>query len=133
MRRFVLPILLAATLPAGGLRIVPGMNAFTAESYRQLAGGDANLILSPFNIGTTLSMALGGARGATASEIVAVLHQHYDAGYDSALASLAADLTKAGNAGAPMSCSWRTGFGCNRALLYSPRSRKRLPTSTMRR
>jgi len=100
MRRFVLPILLAATLPAGGLRIVPGINAFTAESYRQLAGGDANLILSPFNIGTTLSMALGGARGATASEIAAVLHQHYDAGYDSALASLAADLTKAGNTGA---------------------------------
>jgi serine protease inhibitor len=44
--------------------------------------------------------ALGGARGATASEIAAVLHQHYDAGYDSALASLAADLTKAGNTGA---------------------------------
>ncbi len=50
MKRFVLPILLAAALPAADPGIVPGMNAFTAASYKQLAGGDANLILSPFNI-----------------------------------------------------------------------------------
>jgi serpin B len=99
MKRFVLPFLLAAALPAGDSRIVPGMNAFTAASYQQLTRGDANLALSPFNIATALSMVLGGARGPTAAEIATVLHQHYDPSYDSALAALAADLAKAGNAG----------------------------------
>jgi serpin B len=97
MKRFVLPILLAAALPAADSRIAPAMNDFTTASYKQLMGGDANLILSPFNIATALSMALAGARGQTAEEIQAVLHLHYD--YDSALGALLADLTKAGNTG----------------------------------
>src|ERR1035441_2963261 len=97
MKRFVLPILLAAALPAADSRIAPAMNDFTTASYKQLMGGDANLILSPFNIGTALSMALAGARGQTAEEIQAVLHLHYD--YDSALGAQLADLTKAGNTG----------------------------------
>src|ERR1039458_1360011 len=69
MKRFVLPILLAAALPAADSRIMPAMNAFTAASYKQLTGGEGNLILSPFNIATALSMALAGARGQTAEEI----------------------------------------------------------------
>jgi len=99
MKRFVLPFLLAAALPAGDSRIVPGINAFTSASYQQLTRGDGNLILSPFNVATALSMALGGARGSTAAEIATVLHQHYDPSYDSALAALVADLAKAGNGG----------------------------------
>jgi serpin B len=99
MKRFALPFLLAAALPAGDSRIVPGMNAFTTASYQQLTRGDANLILSPFNIATALSMALGGARGPTATEITTVLRQHYGPSYDSAFAGLVADLSKAGNAG----------------------------------
>jgi serpin B len=99
MKRFVLPILLAAALPAADSRITTAMNAFTTASYKQLMGGDGNLILSPFNISTALSMALGGARGQTAEEIQAVLHVHYDSTYDSALGALLADLTKAGNTG----------------------------------
>jgi len=75
------------------------MNAFTTASYKQLARGDANLILSPFNIATALSMALAGARGQTAEEIQSVLHLHYDSTYDAALGVLLADLTKAGNTG----------------------------------
>ena len=63
MKRLVLPILLATGLPAADSRIAPGMNAFTIAAYRQLARGDGNLILSPFNIGTALSMALAGAGG----------------------------------------------------------------------
>jgi len=63
MKRFVLPILLAAALPAADSRITTAMNAFTTASYKQLMGGDANLILSPFNVATALSMALAGARG----------------------------------------------------------------------
>ncbi len=99
MKRFVLPILLAAALPGADSRITPAMNAFTTASYKQLMGGDANLILSPFNIATALSMALAGARGQTAEEIQSVLHLHYDFTYDAAFGSLLADLTKAGNTG----------------------------------
>src|ERR1035438_495363 len=99
MKRFVLPILLAAALPAADSRIAPAMNAFTIACYKQLTGRDANLILSPFNIATALSMALAGARGPTAEEIQSVLHLHYDPTYDAALGALVADLTKAGNTG----------------------------------
>jgi len=74
------------------------MNAFTIASYKQLAPGDANLILSPFNIATALSMALAGARGRTAEEIQSVLHVHYHSTYDASLGALVADLAKAGNA-----------------------------------
>jgi serpin B len=99
MKRLVVPILLAAARLGADSRITPGMNAFTTDIYRQLAGGDANLILSPFNIATALSMANAGARGQTAREIQAVLHIHYDTTYDSALSSLLAELNKAGNTG----------------------------------
>jgi serpin B len=99
MKRFVLPILLAAALPGADSHITPAMNAFTTASYKQLSPGDANLILSPFNIATALSMALAGARGQTAEEMQSVLYLHYDPAYDSALGSLLADLNKAGNTG----------------------------------
>jgi len=78
---------------------MPVMNAFTTASYKQLAGDDGNLILSPFNIATALSMALAGASGQTAAEIQSVLQVHYDPTYDAALGALLADLTKAGNTG----------------------------------
>lgn len=99
MKRFLLPLLLAASLAAGDSRIMPAMNAFTAASYRQLARGDGNLILSPFNIATALSMVLAGARGQTADEMRAVLHLPNDPGNDAALALLLANLAKAGNTG----------------------------------
>ena len=99
MKRLVLPILLAAALPGADSRVTTAINAFTTASYKQLMGGDANLILSPFNISTALSMALAGARGHTAEEIQSVLQLHYDSTYDSALGALLADLTKAGNTG----------------------------------
>ena len=88
MKRFVLPILLAGALPAADSRIMPAMNAFTIASYKQLSRGDANLIASPFNIATVLSMALAGARGGTAEEIQSVLHVRYDPTYDAALGTL---------------------------------------------
>src|ERR1035438_8134003 len=99
MKRFVLPILLAVGLPAADSRIMPTMNAFTIASYKRLAGRDANLILSPFNIATAISMALADARGQTAEEIQSVLHLLYDPTYHAALGALLADLTKAGNTG----------------------------------
>jgi serpin B len=99
MKRLLLPILLAAALPAADSRITPAMNAFTTAAYQQLMGGDANLILSPFNIAAALSMALAGARGQTAKEIQSVLHLQYDSTYDAAFGTLLADLAKAGNTG----------------------------------
>ena len=99
MKYFALPFLFAGVLRAAEPGIVPGMNAFTIAAYQQLDGGSANMILSPFNIGTALSMVLGGARGATADQIAAVLHEHYNSSYDSALAALLGDLAHAGNAG----------------------------------
>jgi serpin B len=98
MKRLVLPLLLAAALPGADSGITPALNAFAATSYKHLASGDANLILSPFNIATALSMALAGARGETAREIQSVLRLHYDPSYDAALGALLAGLAKAGNA-----------------------------------
>jgi serpin B len=97
MKRLVLPILLAAALPAADSRVTSAMNDFTTASYYQLTGGDANLILSPFNIATALSMALAGASGQTASEIQSVLRLHYDATYHAALGTLLGDLDQDGN------------------------------------
>jgi serpin B len=99
MKRFVPLFLLAASLRSAESPVMPAMNAFTVASYKQLARGDANLILSPFNIATALSMALAGAGGQTATEIQSVLHLHYDSTYDADLGALLADLTKAGNTG----------------------------------
>jgi serpin B len=99
MKRFFLLILLASALPAADSRIMPAMNAFTTASYKQLAPGDANLILSPFNISTALSMVLAGARGQTAHQIASVLHVRYDPTYDAALGALLVDLAKAGSTG----------------------------------
>ena len=99
MKHLVLPILLTTALPAADSRITLAMNAFTPASYKQLKGADANLIVSPFNIATAISMTLSGARGRTAEEIQSVLHVHYDSTYDAALGVLVANLTEAGNTG----------------------------------
>jgi serpin B len=99
MKRIVLPILLAAALPAADPHIVPAMNTFAIESYKQLTQTDANLILSPFNIATALSMALAGARGQTAAEMRSVLRLQDDPNYHAALGALVADLTKAAKDG----------------------------------
>jgi serpin B len=99
MKRFVLPILLTAALPAADSHMTPAMNAFTIDCYKQLTGGDGNLILSPFDIATALSMVLAGARGQTAEEIQSVLHLRYDSTYDAALGAMLAGLAKSGNTG----------------------------------
>jgi len=93
----VLPLLFAGGMLASD-KITPGMNQFAADSYRQLAKGSGNLILSPLCISTALSMLLEGARGSTATSIAAVLHQPYpNSGYAAAVAALAANLTASGN------------------------------------
>jgi serpin B len=97
MKRLILPILLVTASSAADSRIAPAMNAFTTAVYKQLATGGGNLILSPFNIATALSMALAGARGRTAEEIGSVLHAGSDSTYDAALGVFLGELTAAGN------------------------------------
>ena len=98
MKRLLLPVILAAALSAAESPVAPAVNAFTTAAYQQFSARDANLILSPFNIWTALSMALAGARGQTAAEIRSVLHLRPDSSNDAALAALLADLTRTGNA-----------------------------------
>ena len=92
-----IPFVLAGALLAAN-DVTPGMNRFAAASYRQLAEGTGNLILSPFSVSTALSMLLDGARGQTAGEMAATLHQlQRSPGYHAAVAALAEQLTKEAN------------------------------------
>jgi serpin B len=47
--------------------------AFALRLYREVAKGSGNLIYSPYSISTALSMTYGGAGGATADQLAAVL------------------------------------------------------------
>lgn len=91
-------LLMAGTLSAAD-RPVAGMNQFAASLYQKLAHANQdNLIFSPFNVGTALSMLLEGAAGSTAKEMAAVLHQLYpDPDYAAALASITKELVDEAN------------------------------------
>lgn len=99
MKLFVLPILFAVTLSGADSHLADSMNTFAADIYKQLARGDENLIFSPFNIATALSMALAGSRGQTAREIESVLHLPEDTTNSAAFGALLAGLAQAGNTG----------------------------------
>jgi serpin B len=99
MKLLALLLLAGAVVPAADSPIPPAMNAFTTDIYKQLAASDGNLMLSPFNIATALSMLLTGARGETAKEMESVLHVHADPNYDAALGSFLANLNTACNTG----------------------------------
>jgi serine protease inhibitor len=95
-----LPFFLAGALGASG-GATPGLNHFATASYRELARGNDNLIFSPFSVSAAVSMLLDGARGQTARQMAAVLHQVYpDPKYQAQVASLEEALAKAGNTGA---------------------------------
>lgn len=72
-----LSVLTAAALAAGAATADDGI----AESYnetgralfRELAGPDGNVVMSPYSIGTAMAMATAGARGATLQEMTAGL------------------------------------------------------------
>lgn len=99
MRPLIVSALFAAALSAADVQVIPAMNDFTTACYQQLSHGDSNLILSPFNVATALSMALVGARGRTAEEIQAVLHLSGDRSFAADLKALLAELQKTGNTG----------------------------------
>jgi serine protease inhibitor len=56
--------------------VAPGVNQFATTAYHELARGDQNLIFSPFNIATALSMLLEGARGDTAARSLRLSTRH---------------------------------------------------------
>ena len=100
-RRLAVALLcLAASLSASENRIAEALNQFGIACYRELDSRRGNLIFSPFSISSALSMTLAGARGNTAAEIAAVLHQNYpDAQYPAALMALANQLSARANSG----------------------------------
>ena len=59
-------------------RLVQGNNQFTVAFYRELSTSPGNIVVSPFNLSTTLAMAYLGARGTTAQQMEAVLHYGAD-------------------------------------------------------
>jgi serpin B len=93
----MLPFLVGGVLLASD-DLTPGMNRFATGAYRELAKGDGNVVLSPFNIYTAISMLLAGARGHTAQAIAKTLgQQESGAAYQAAVGAMAAELTKAAN------------------------------------
>jgi len=54
--------------------VVTAWNATGLRLFAALGGKTANLVLSPYSIGLTMSMALSGARGETAEEMGKILH-----------------------------------------------------------
>lgn len=59
-------------------RLVMGNNQFTVDFYRELSASPGNIVVSPFNLSTTLAMAYLGARGQTAEQMDAVLRYSAD-------------------------------------------------------
>ena len=100
MKRYVLPLALAAALHAGPEQVSQGVDRFGVSVYRQLAPGGGNLIFSPFSISSSLSMALAGARGETAARMAGVLHQAYpDSAYPDAFNGLITEILQRANTG----------------------------------
>jgi serine protease inhibitor len=98
MKRYVLPLAVAAVLHAGPEQVSRGVDQFGLSVYRQLAPGGDNLIFSPFSISSALSMALAGARGETAAQMAGVLHQAYpDSAYPDAFKALIDQIVQRAN------------------------------------
>jgi serpin B len=95
----LLPVLFRPSVLSGAeADVTAGLNRFALASYRELSRASGNLIFSPLNIATALSLALAGARGETAEEMARVLHEGTaENGYNAALAGLLARLAKDGN------------------------------------
>ncbi len=54
--------------------LVQGLNAFSCDLYKRLAGEPGNLLFSPASISIALAMTSVGARNKTAQEFASVLH-----------------------------------------------------------
>jgi serpin B len=55
--------------------VIRGYNTTALQLYRELGKEPGNFVISPYGIGTTMAMALAGARGETEAEMARVLNQ----------------------------------------------------------
>lgn len=79
--------------PAQAGRAADALNAFGLDMYARLATTPGNFVMSPASVAIALSMARAGARGATATEMDAVLHDLGSDAYAEAINALDAALT----------------------------------------
>ncbi len=84
-------------------RLVRENNQFSVALYRELSASPGNIVVSPFNVSTTLAMAYLGARGTTAEQMESVLHystdtpQELGAAFSNLLGRLDSDSLKLAN------------------------------------
>ncbi len=81
MKLKILFLVVAMVLAGGSVRaeddvrqLARDNSAFAFDLYHQLNGTPGNLFFSPYSISTALAMTQAGARGATATQMAAVLH-----------------------------------------------------------
>jgi serpin B len=80
-------------------------NATGQQLFGQFAAAPGNFVFSPYSIGTAMSMALSGARGDTASEMMRVLSMRMAAdAIDTANAEVLSILNDYDHSSAPPSC-----------------------------
>ena len=79
--------------PAGAIEAGRAINAFGLDLYRRAGERDGNVVVSPASVALALAMARAGARGETAVEMDAVLHDVATDGHASWLNALDAALT----------------------------------------
>jgi len=68
------PLYVAAPIDAPAKEAVAGINRFTLDLFKQMAGGDRSIFLSPASVSTAMALAYRGAKGETAEEMRRVLH-----------------------------------------------------------
>ncbi len=97
--------------PAATAEASLAVAGFTADLYRRIAAGAAaNLVCSPYSVAVALGMAVQGARGRTAEQLLRVLHASARTGAD-ASARLAAGLGGLDQALASRTRTWPDAEG----------------------
>jgi len=90
-------------------------NASAQQLFAQLAATPGNIVLSPYSVGTAMTMALTGARGDTASEMARVLMQRMAReAIDTANAEMIAILKGYDHSGDPPVCPPGTALKAGR-------------------
>src|ERR1700692_3974574 len=90
---------------ARGTLLARAYNATGQQLFAQFAVAPGNIVFSPYSVGTAMSMAITGARGDTASEMMRVLAMRMSAeGIDTANGEMLAILNGHNHSAAPPVC-----------------------------
>jgi serpin B len=95
--RIELAVSQASPMPAGDASARDGaaaLNAMGLDLFGELAAPDQNAVISPLSIGIALGMARAGARGTTADEMDAVMHDAAADDHANWLSSLGRELAQ---------------------------------------